>query len=61
MSSMSEDEFQRQPETEPPEPQNGQPEATNTPISTTRPDTNVIVPQYDLLTEGLDPAKLRKK
>jgi hypothetical protein len=44
------------------QPQNIQPPA-NVRVEQTapKPDKNVVVPKYDLLTEGYDPAKLKKR
>jgi hypothetical protein len=38
-----------------------QPTATNlqTPASALKPNKNVVVPKYDLITEGYDPDKLK--
>lgn len=45
------------------EPQNSQPQPANVPVQAAepKPDKNVQVPKFDLLTEGYDPAKLKKR
>jgi hypothetical protein len=44
------------------QPQNVQPPAkVQVQPTAPKPDKNVAVPEYDLLTEGYDPAKLKKR
>jgi len=44
------------------QPQNVQPPAkVQVQPTAPKPDKNVAVPKYDLLTEGYDPAKLKKR
>jgi hypothetical protein len=50
----------QKPENEPQHPPQQQPPQTAQP-SSPKPDKDVKVPEFDLLTEGYDPAKLEKK
>jgi len=54
------------PESKPPSKQQSQtvqPETAKVEVQPTapKPDKNVVVPKYDLLTEGYDPAKLKQR
>ena len=44
-----------------PENVQSQPEKIQVRPTAPKPDKNVAVPKYDLLTEGYDPAKLKKR
>jgi hypothetical protein len=41
--------------------QNLKPQEVNVQLAALKPNKNVSVPKYDLLTEGYDPAKLKKR
>ena len=47
----------------PQQPHNPAPQSAKVPVqpAAPKPDKNVAVPKFDLLTEGYDPAKLKKR